>query len=290
MSAPIQGRTTTIITTVPPPVVLANVGARLENLTVTGGNINKTESLHGAGLQIGTFGGTASGCRITGNRSGTYYNCGGGVGIGSAQGVVRNCIIDHNTVLCTSSQEYGGGAYLTAGVMSNCVIHSNVSLDGGGVYIAGEALVANCTIVSNRATNAYGGLFMTDWATANVRAKVRDSIIWGNVDASTSPKDGTTTRPEYGAGAVINNDNFNYCAFSEGTKLPTDDARHLMGEGNFTCNPGFKRFDKLDFRIKMFSPCDRVMGDDGRYHGVSSTGSWLGALQPYPAGFLLLVK
>ena len=262
--------------------------ALLRGMTITGGRMGTAQSgvgdarnLSGGGVHIAINGGTVEDCRITGNRSGSYQNCGGGVGIASAQGVVRNCIIDHNTVLCTSTQEYGGGAYLTAGVMSNCVIHSNVALDGGGVYLADSAaLVANCTIVSNRASNAYGGLYMTEWATEKTRTKVRDSIIWGNVDANVSPNDGTTMRPEYGAGGVINNDNFNYCAFSEGTKLPTDDARNLMGEGNITCDPGFKDFEKLDFRFHYDSPCV----------WASSSGLWIGALPPVKGGLIFMFR
>ena len=268
----------------------------LRGVTVTGGQmgtaqngVGDTRNISGGGVCIAANGGTVEDCRITGNRSGTYYNCGGGVAILSASGVVRNCIIDHNNVICTSLKEYGGGVYMSSGVISNCVIHSNVALDGGGLYLDNAGTIANCTIVSNRATSTVGGVFMTEWASY---VKVRDSIIWGNVDSGNAQND--TTRPEYSVGFAMGANLFNYCAFSEGTRLPyySDDhgVVHYVGEGNFTCDPGFKRFDRLDFRIKMFSPCDRVMGDDGRYHGVSSTGSWLGALEPYPAGFLLLVK
>lgn len=232
----------------------------------------------GGGVYIDTAGGLVENCRLTDNRAGTYNSRGGGVGVNSANGVVRNCLIDHNNVHWDGvNDEVGGGVYMANGVISNCVICANRATYGGGVYVASAATIASCTIASNTANTA-GGIYFDAWG---MSSRFRDSIVWGNVDRQGSPRDGTTYAPEYGVGATITtHDLINYCAFSEGTKLPTDDARHLMGVGNFTCDPGFKRFDKLDFRIKMFSPCDRV----------SSTGSWLGALEPYPAGLLLLVK
>ena len=106
---------------------------------------------------------------------------GGALLIAPKGGVATNCII-RNSTATTGYQRpgSGGGVYIAGpGLVANCVITNNLtpdqnSLGGSGVYVTGGGVIANCLIADNRQVNsspdnqtAAGGLRVHDGAAIN---------------------------------------------------------------------------------------------------------------------------
>ncbi|MHC4573097.1 MAG: InlB B-repeat-containing protein [Planctomycetota bacterium] len=101
--------------------------------------------------------------------------------------LISDCVIADNF-----ANTSGGGMYLTGGPNSpqviNCLIASNLAgRDGGGVSINWhvESLLANCTLVANAATGAFGQAGNTGFGGGlycgyNGDSVVIDSILWNN--------------------------------------------------------------------------------------------------------------
>ena len=129
---------------------LNNTGAKLKDLTVSGGWIYASQ-VCGGGVLIGENGGTLEHCVLSGNRA-DYWNSGGALWIvKNSPGLVDRCVFRDNTN-CSMSDNYGGSAiYQLGGTVRNCLFtgnHQTGSVGGGTIYIAG-GLLENCTIAGN---------------------------------------------------------------------------------------------------------------------------------------------
>lgn len=136
----------------------------------------------GGGVGIQSLG-TISNCNFIGNiASNTDGDGGGGVLSRSATGgMVYNCIFYSNTAsysgggarvncaynstfVSNRGDRYGGGAYIVT-LASNCIFTYNMATNsslgyGGGVAVAGGALVANCTNISYNTGVRGGGAYL----------------------------------------------------------------------------------------------------------------------------------
>lgn len=91
--------------------------------------------------------GTLWGCTVSNN---TAYMC-GGVAVEGTNCVVRDCTIVNNQTIHLT-WESGGGMYVNGAVVTNCLIAFNqASNSGGGMMIYGSPLtrVQNCRIIGN---------------------------------------------------------------------------------------------------------------------------------------------
>ena len=136
-----------------------NADARVENLTMTGGQVYNQ---YGGNLRVAA--GVVSNCVIRGGLVTANGGNAGGCGVEiSGQGVVTHCWITNNVMSGTGSQTaWGSGAVLwTYGskgklynslVAYNTYIPSTVARGAAGIQMGGDndlAVVENCTIVSN---------------------------------------------------------------------------------------------------------------------------------------------
>ena len=118
-----------------------------------------------------------------GNKASVDFSAygGGALLVAPKGGVATNCII-RNSSAVTGYQRpsSGGGVYIAGpGLVANCVITNNLTPDqnsfgGSGVYVTGGGVIANCLIADNRQVNsspnnqtAAGGLRVHDGAAIN---------------------------------------------------------------------------------------------------------------------------
>jgi hypothetical protein len=162
-------------------------GSSLIGFTLSGGatissnevdrNIIAQDACGGGVCAWGTTSATISNCIITGNTAwgdraqsgkygagvcdGTYFNCTiagnsiffGGNGAGAESAILSNCTIAGN-----SAGGSGGGSQ--RGTLYGCLVSNNTAGSGGGLYgwnAAAPCRAFNCTIITNKATNAFGG-------------------------------------------------------------------------------------------------------------------------------------
>jgi len=100
-------------------------------------------------------------------------------------------ITNANTQLTGSANEMGGGIKIlnASPVIEHCIISGNKARTGGGIYMYGQncnALISNCTVEANEASEGGGGIRMED---LQGNALVSACIIKGN----------TTTAPPWSA-------------------------------------------------------------------------------------------
>ncbi len=215
---------------------------------------NAATNYHGGGIMDGYLtGATSSGLlevvntRIIGNGTNTS-RYGGGVFIythGTA--ILDRCEIAGNTLFANYSE--GAGIYIGTGsacvVVRNCLIASNrmtgISSTGGGVEISGyqaggsgpnpfEARVESCTIVGNTATLNYGGINLTNGATA-----------WNTVVVSNQADN---AYPDL-LGDAVNIERFRHCC---GPGLTNAE------NGNITGPPVLADYAAGDYRLAADSP------------------------------------
>lgn len=135
----------------------------------------------------GQWGGTIKYSYLVGNAAGT----GGGIYVPPAFNVV-GCSIDRNVAsyngggaycegvvqeswLTRNSSSYGGGIFLvSAAIARNCMIYSNTAIWGGGADLRQSAILDNCTVADNLATNYGGGVRCYQGGT------LRNTIIYFN--------------------------------------------------------------------------------------------------------------
>jgi len=182
-------------------------GAMLKNVTVAHGRMNVSWKYVSSGVAIGSDGGTLADCRVTDCTAGTVGCMDGAVKIMSTNALVTRCLIDGNSV--ERGQNWNnscGGVYAAAGRIENCVITNNIGSPynthkGSALCLAGQAVVLNCTVLSNRMVSGMsGGAVHAESADA----VVRNCIIDGNLSG-----DGSETN-YCGNGA-----SFSYCMSSD---------------------------------------------------------------------------
>ena len=190
---------------------------------------------------------------IRGNLTTNANGSGGGIALNdNSDSSIINCIIEKNECLNGGS---GGGINLGSIVSSktmttirNCLIRHNVTTNGnyygGGLYMPiTNAHVVNCTIVSNIAKTAGGGIAFT---TAGQTNTVLNCIIQSNECVNTDYFNDRNLRQV--SGTV----NSNAVAYSCST---SNNMFMLNGRGNTTNDPGFTSFTGENYRFNRYSPC-----------------------------------
>lgn len=150
-----------------------NAQSTLSSLTVQKANANQ----YGAGIAIGTSGGTVSNCVVRNcSISGGNAGYGAGIYLYGSKGLVTHSRIIGNS-LPNASAHRGAGLCMEGGVVSDCLIVGNTSSATGtgiqgGVHASGGRIV-NCTVVGNFAYKAGGISLEGD-------ARAVNCIVYGN--------------------------------------------------------------------------------------------------------------
>lgn len=196
-----------------------------------------------ANQAVTNFGGGAyyeyGGCIAASELRGNTAVQGGGVYFGR-NGEILNSFLRENTAAD------GGGIYLYyGGLARGCLLTRNTAGTGGGIcqwqwtYTTYTTMVENCTIVSNAAATAGGGLWLRDNDPYTV--KNFNNIIWFNsVDSGTASN-------VYNYTAAASND-FYHCAVPPTSAVTTD-------QGNRTDDPRCADWAGGNFRLADGLPC-----------------------------------
>ena len=191
-------------------------------------------------------------CVITGNTA----SMGGGV-CDRNSSVITNCRISNNTALTK-----GGGIYLyntDKPVLRGCVISNNTAVNAGGIYARGKCQLSNCNIVMNKATEAYGGVFIE-----NRYSKYSSCILWGNEANGV-------------ANQVYGEATFEYCAVQGG----------MQGEGNIDL-PAENDGEEPGVFVRFTNPATGVGADFTEADwNIEPTSICLNAGKPGTAGYSL---
>lgn len=195
----------------------------------------------GGGLFVGGGDVTAIGCVFANNRvADGCDNDGGGIGITGGSLRLEACEVRNNTAgsgACGgSSPGTGGGIHSSGGVLFaiNCVIRGNSAAGarGGGLFLAGETRLTNCTIVNNQAVfcdpggcvGRGGGVFHVAF---DAPLTIENSILSGNVIGMDSRADDRQIWSDDPAAVTL--------VYSCVEGLPAAFA----GVGSIDANPGF---------------------------------------------------
>jgi hypothetical protein len=217
---------------------------------------------YGGGIYL-REGSLASNCVFVGNTSGTN---GGGCAMTGSSNLVADCIISgnvagttaggivvssgsvlRNSIICCNrakaNQNYaGGGVYMqhTNSLMLNCLVYGNEAPNGGGggVCMLHDADIDACTIVSNSAGVAGGGIY-TYWASSigDARLFIRNSIVYSNAAPDGPNWSGFNTQYTWFTNSCITN-----------PTMP-------QGSGNITAYPEFIDPVANNYRLADGSPC-----------------------------------
>jgi len=233
------------------------------NASASGG----TESSYGSGVYM--TGGLVTNCTIRNNTVGTYGGIVWGCGIYSSGGTIIGSTITSNgfTVGNNANPLRGAGAYLAGNVlMDRCVVSTNnpgsaTTVEGGGVYVDGAAVIVQNSLVNNQnigTTTKGGGIYLN-------AGTVRNCTVAGNI----IPTNGVT--PSAGlhqfGGLVLNTIVYsnrlaigtatvtNY--YRSGGSASNSCAPELTAgvNGNITDNPKFKNVAANDYHLATGSPC-----------------------------------
>ena len=156
--------------------------------------------------------------------------------------MIVNCIFYENRCLYSVSGYGGGGLYLYASlaVVRNCLFYRNDSKGyGGGVihfYSGYPATFENCTIVSNTASTAGGGLYIE----SALGTQGRNLIIYNN-----------SAGVNYADAFMATNLNIlTNCCIRDTNGVPNWNT-----SGNITNNPLFVNKDVDNYHLTEISPC-----------------------------------
>jgi len=221
----------------PPPTMVASIvryqqsggGARLHNGGVLSNCVVEGNSAFARGG--GVFcdgGGTLIGCTLRNNSA----LLGGGVSL--HDGSVLACHIVGNTANPTG---LGGGVHVgSPGLIRNSLVISNTAPVGGGMALVSTggvaATVQNCTIASNTATLAAGGL---SCVSTSPGPSIANSIIYHN------------SAPVSQNWAIVG-----FAVFTNACTTPTNG---LPGPGHIDAPPLFSRIVGGGYRLRASSPC-----------------------------------
>lgn len=175
-----------------------DIGARIENLTITGGTVGRQDE-GGGGVYIYGRGGTVSNCVIASCAKTGDTGGGGGALLNSAAALLTHCVVTNCTATNTKllSQPSGGSAVLLVnGVIRETLAVGCRSLEGTSgdadatIAVYGGRVV-NCTVAGNR-----------NYGCAGIRAdggEVVNTIVSGNV---TVDSDGTPSATSVSSGTA----------------------------------------------------------------------------------------
>ena len=148
--------------------------------------------------------------------------------------LVDRCVITNCSTSATWDSTWGEAVCMAdaTAVLKNSLIAYNTGHRVGGVRIRAAREFSNCTIVSNVARKACGGV-QTDNG-ANRPQTCVNNIVWGNL-APTNP----------------NLDDVLIFSYSCGVEL-------VGGTGNVTSDPKFRNPSRGDWRLRASSPCENA--------------------------------
>lgn len=203
----------------------------------------------GAGVYISGKGGSVRDCVVFNNQltcSGGWGAIGGGIYAFGAV-TIENCVVSNNWNRWGQISRGGGiGMRGDGGIIRNCLVTRNECInDAGGIYAAGNAIVENCTVVSNityvpAMTNASGDVFLfSSGVTLDGSATARNLIVHGN-HFKNSPLEWDVRTLT--AAAAFHSSRLSF-------------LEEANGEGNFDAEPGFKNVERGDYRLRPSSLC-----------------------------------
>jgi hypothetical protein len=173
---------------------------------------------------------------------------GGAILTVSTSPVISRCILRGNRA------NTGAGAFFAGGsptIMNSMIVENDAFLDsfreGGGIRCQhSDAMILNCTIANNHATDDGGGVFVTG-STSDVT--IENSILWGNTGGFGSPLDQIS----------VQSSNSLAVAYSdvEGGQAGVDMGSGTLtwGAGNIDDDPRFLNVAGGDFHLDNDSPC-----------------------------------
>lgn len=135
-------------------LTLEHVGARVANLTISGAGLRVVGGL-GGHVRIDM--GEVENCVISNGVAGVDRQFGYGGNVYMTGGRLCRCRIlgGSASVDCSAIynvQSLGSGVYASGGVIENCLIKDNHATGFsacGGIYLSGDAVAINCTVVGN---------------------------------------------------------------------------------------------------------------------------------------------
>jgi hypothetical protein len=199
-----------------------------------------TSGSKGSGVVFSSAGGRNSMLNGFTIKSGLATN-GGGIYINGASPTIMNCHITENVAGDGSAGGYGGGIYISGGspFLFNNLITNNTAVaesGGGGIYACNGArpIIRNCTITSDHANFAPGGVRIATGASA----EISDTILWSNSPQDFLDDDGT---------ASVNNSDLG-CAGA-------------AGQSNISQDPLFSPGTLGNYYLAAQSPCLDIGSD-----------------------------
>ena len=134
---------------------LTNAGAKIKDLTVSGGKFLTNDSTGTAwksdqnGVNVSVDDGTVEHCILENANTTSDAKNNRGLGFYLAKGRITRCIIRNNTNNYSNNNRYAAGGMIGgAGQVDNCLFCGNTSAYGI-LYINGACKVYNCTFVDN---------------------------------------------------------------------------------------------------------------------------------------------
>ena len=150
----------------------------LQGFSITNGFITYYQS--GGGILCDNSSPRIANCIVIGN----YARYGGGMAVINSAVHVVDCVISYNV-----ADEHGGGIYCDSNtkeiaifernliVSNSAQVHIRFGGDGGGVFLAADAHLINCTLSGNWAGYHGGGLYC--WLYDH-EVQMTNCIVWGN--------------------------------------------------------------------------------------------------------------
>jgi len=193
-----------------------------------------------------------SGCNIISNK---IVGTGSGGGICTDYGnSISNCVIAYNSV---PDYAAGGVKLYNDTIMRNCLVFGNSAKNAGGVYIysavagRGPNQIENCTIVSNYASQAGGGLYQFHAEQTN---HIENCIVYYNTAG-----DGISSNIYYQANGAATTGAFecvNTC-LAPTSSIPTEwpVGVTLNNTGNIESDPRLVNYPAGNCRLAAGSPC-----------------------------------
>ncbi|MCP4251425.1 MAG: right-handed parallel beta-helix repeat-containing protein [bacterium] len=148
-----------------------------DNSIVFGVNTGAGGGMYDSGHSL-----TLTSCKFIGNSAGA----GGGLynrPLDASDSTITNCAFVGNSAVGSSGR--GGGLYNSgfSPSMTNCSFLGNTGKIGGGAFCEQGAVVVNCTLAGNHASDSGGGMYLGDLYTT-----ITNSILWGNTATSLGPQ------------------------------------------------------------------------------------------------------